>query len=158
MHTILTVGIPNSGKTTAVHEYARKHIAAILSPDKLLLDEDGQYVWSPERAAQAWRKEYHDYGKLLRYRFAGTVIWDATFTSRITRCALVNVARAFGRVDAWFFGTPLDVCIQRNALRPPDRQVPVDKLKLFYDSLEAPTLDEGFHGIVRYSGLERIAA
>ena len=78
-------------------------------------------------------ESYRLFGALLLQ--GKTMIWDATFISRIIRSAILHTAKGAGyRVEAVFCDTPIDICVERNASR--DREpVPESTIRRMADSL-----------------------
>jgi len=143
----------------------------ILSPDHHLVDAEGQYLWSADGAARAWTRVTQEVRYLLPQfdrlvllvglPAAGKSTWvttpgnqdpkalfiDATFVARSWRTPFIQMARQAGKpVDAIVFMTPFPVILERNSHRPATRTPPVEKLKLWQETLikEFPTVDEGF--------------
>ena len=147
----------------------------VLSPDDVLIRPDGTYDWSPRRVTSAWRETLGRVASLLPgYRFdsltllcgvpgAGKSSWllshqvpsvlyvDATFTTPASRAPLVTMSTSFEKpVDCVFLDTPFEECIRRNALRPPDRVIPHEKMLRFRHDLisDPPTPREGFRQVI----------
>jgi hypothetical protein len=124
----------------------------IVSPDSHLMI-DGKYVWTPERVRRAWvlaMKELEEAlssGKfqgvtlMMGAPGAGKSTWlrengkenriyfDAVFKNAASRKPLLEMAAKFGvPLNIVFLDTPLQVCLDRNAQRSPDRKVPEETL------------------------------
>jgi predicted double-glycine peptidase len=154
--------------------------AMIVSPDNYLYNEDGEYVWSKELAEMAWgrarvtlRRALKDpkisrvvlmigvpaSGKSTWLRSnhqPDTVYFDATFTSQRARAPIIEIAKQAGKkVDAVLMTTPINVCIDRNQCRTPDRQVPEHVIESMATRLigDLPTKAEGFTDIIHASGV-----
>lgn len=142
----------------------------VLSPDKLLF-EDGLYLWTPERVAQAWwavteearrQTPLHEAVVLLvGPPGAGKSTWlaahedprflyvDAVFpTAEVRQKFLAQVGTT--STQAIYVRTSLEECLRRNATRSSDRRIPEDKVRRYYDLLSRspPTLDEGFKQVI----------
>ena len=111
----------------------------IISPDAILVAQQGGYYWTPENVAKAWAEAYRQYGSALvegvrhvvlmcgpshcgkstlaAKKFAGTrdvVCFDATFTLPIRRAAVLHIAIGAGAtVEAWAGVEPYPVCLAR---------------------------------------------
>jgi hypothetical protein len=127
----------------------------VFSPD-IKLSDSGKYVWTPDRARDAWFKTLQEYGQMLAsptpampksgadHEFYPLSVWDACFISAMSRRDLVAISSGAVDVHGLFFYASLETCIQRNAARSGDREVPVEVIERMAMSLEPPTLAEGF--------------
>lgn len=154
----------------------------ILAPDDRL--PDGPARWSREALAEAWASCRRD----LRAALAdpdvatvailvgvpasgksswsrdndqpGLVIFDACWADRARRIGIARQIRAAGKVAiAVWVQTPLDVCRERNAARPPATRVPDVALARAWISLRhgPPVLAEGWSRVLVVDGLtERV--
>jgi len=157
-------------------------MALVLSPDAFLLNEEGEYEWTPERSTAAWDRALRELRELLaghRHRLVlvvgipgsgkttwiergaesseweGCVFFDATLTSRVARRPLLEIAEAAGaKVEALVFDVPLVTAMFRNAERPEGRRVPRPTVLRMLEELERepPTLAEGFWRITAIDG------
>lgn len=141
---LMTVGSMGSGKTSFLD---------LVNPDPLFCPDNNLmtnqiYRWTAADAARAWSTEYCRFGHMLSIVDAEQTqlwAWDATFPTRISRSAVLSIAKGYGmRVVALYFKTPLDICLGRNAQRSADRRVPEEKLRAFAARLEVPRVEEGF--------------
>lgn len=162
------------GKMVSMNEAA----PAIVSPDNYLLTKDGEYVWSPDRVKEAWRKSYEalkargkdpKYNKVVlmvgipasgkstwikNNKEPGAVYFDATFTNQRARKPVIKMAKDHGmKVDAVVMDTPINVCKDRNSCRTTDRAVPDDVIERMASQLagDPPKMREGFDNIRRAS-------
>jgi predicted kinase len=147
----------------------------IISPDHYLIDEEtGEYVWSPERVKAAWKSAKSKLAQVLRSpkvkklvlmvgvpasgkstwlksnKEPGAVYFDATFTTNWARQPVIDVAKAAGKgVEAVVMATPINVCLDRNACRTPDRMVPHEVVERMSKQLagDPPKKSEGFDRI-----------
>ena len=141
MRIVVTVGLPGSGKSTYL---ARLGVNAISSDEirRLIIDDPhDQTIHARVFASMRY---------LIRQRIAvgrKVTFVDATHLRRWERRPYIQLARRHGcRLEAWFFDTPLEICIQRNATR--DRPVPEEVIRTLAAKLEPPTHAEGFHRVV----------
>jgi predicted kinase len=147
----------------------------IISPDHYLIDQEtGEYVWSPDRVKAAWNSAKSKLAMVLRSprvkklvlmvgvpasgkstwlranKEPGAVYFDATFTNQRARSPIVQMAKAAGKeVDAVVMVTPINVCLDRNACRTPDRMVPHEVVQRMTAQLagDPPRKSEGFDRI-----------
>lgn len=134
---MLLVGLPGSGKST----YAATLGVPVLSSDaiRLLLADDERDQTIHSRVFATLR-----YLLLQRLEIGRPVTYiDATHLTRAERKPYVDIARERNaEIEAVFFNTPLDVCLERNRNR--SRQVPEDVMVKMSAKLQPPTSDEGF--------------
>jgi predicted kinase len=70
---------------------------------------------------------------------------DNTNPTRRDRARYVEPARAAGfRVIGYYFDSPLEAALRRNAARAPPERVPIAGIRGTYKRFEAPTPAEGF--------------
>lgn len=147
----------------------------VISPDAYLINEEGEYEWSPPRAKAAWDSAYDALKEALaddsteelvlmcgipgagkstwlqNHRQEGVVYFDATFTNRRARKGVIRFAQEFGvPYSILVLNTPLSICSERNDTRTPDRRVPDAVMDRMQGSLlrDLPTKWEGFDEIV----------
>ena len=136
-HVVLTIGLPGSGKTT----WYRRRGVTPLSSDMLrtILFDD-----ITEQRYQGL--VFATLRSLLRARLIARMPWnyvDATNLSAHERRQWIKMAQSFGyEVQAVFFDVPLEVCLERNAMR--DRPVSEEAMRRMAEKLKAPEFDEGF--------------
>lgn len=146
----------------------------VISPDAHLVDADGGYAWSPDRAWRAWTRAMAALEAALpgaarlvvlvglpgagkttyvaEHAGDDAVWFDATMVRRLDRRVLIDAARAAAvPVDAVWLDTPEAVCRARNAARSPERRVPDDVFARMAVALRAepPTVAEGFRAVDR---------
>jgi len=142
-----------------------------INPDHFLQTPAGR-VTTPERNAWAWEQcfaalpgalaEMQGCGVLYvlvgaqgsgkstwareqKIRELRCVIFDAILVKRSERAPILAEARRHSvpAVAVWF-RTPLDVCLARNAARPPDEIVGEDGLRNVFAAVEPPSETEDF--------------
>ena len=141
----------------------------IVSPDRFMYLPDGTYLWTEARCMRAWSlvqaeltaalPEHERLVLMVGTPAAGKSTWlerhadprfvylDATMFRREGRRSLVRFAGQLGKpVDAVVLDTPLDVCLERNAARAPDRQIPEAKLRWMRETYDRDPVseEEGF--------------
>ena len=132
------------------------------------------YRWSPKRVGEAWKtakSQLENYlqdpsysrvvmmvglpgsGKstwISRNKAAGTVYFDATFTTARGRADIIRRVKDAGKsVEAVVMKTPSEVSIARNLQRTADRTVNPEAVERMAKQLadEPPRMDEGFNAI-----------
>jgi len=142
-----------------------------INPDHYLQTAQGR-ITTPERNAWAWQECHVALDQALRiarpqsrlYLLVGAqgsgkstwarraivddpdaIVFDAILVKRTERAPLLLRARRYGvpAVAVWC-RTPLAVCLERNAVRPPDEVVDEQGLRNVFAALEPPSLAEGF--------------
>ena len=153
----------------------------IISPDSFLYLPDGTYHWTPSRVKKAWEDTRSLFRKALQWPVkpdavvlmvgipaSGKSTWlaenaddrnlyvDATFDLPWKRKPWIAKARAAGvPVQIVWFDTPLDVCIERNALRTEDRRIPEDVVKAMHAKIMSAPPTDNENAVVtriRYTG------
>ncbi len=136
----MLVGLPGSGKST----YAATLGAPVLSSDaiRLLLADDENDQSIHARVFATLR-----YLLIQRLEIHRPVTYvDATHLTRAERKPYIEIAREKNvEIEAVFFDTPLEVCLERNRQRA--RRVPEDVLVTMAAKLQPPNYDEGFSRI-----------
>jgi predicted kinase len=143
---ILGIGLPGSGKSTALKPFAEKYGYAYISPDEIRAEVSGdasiqtdmRQVWDivHERTAQALED-------------SKKVVVDATFVKGWERRAFIQFARDHGAkwVQGVFAAVPLEITNERNNDR--DRAVPDYAMERMNDFLsdEIPAVEDGFDSV-----------
>lgn len=147
MKVIAGIGIPGSGKTTSLFQYAKKHGHTYICPDDIRQEVSGdariqanmRLVWD---TAYARMREAIQKGK--------TVVFDATQYKPEDRRDFTQKAKGYGAADivGVYFDVPLEVAKERNATR--DRVVPDHALTRMHRMLTEfpPSEKDGFTSIV----------
>ena len=140
---ILLVGIPGSGKT----HYAKNYLAlqsktVHLSSDairaELYGDESVQgnpaevFGLMQQRAVEALNN-------------GNDVLYDATNITRKDRSGIIGVCPKFAKIECYVIWAPIEVCIERDAVR--DRTVGKEVIDRMLKRFQAPYYDEGIEEI-----------
>ena len=77
------------------------------------------------------------------------VVFDAILVKRCERAPILAEAAAqdVPAIAVWF-RTPLEICLARNAARPPDEVADEQGLRNVFAALEPPAQDEGFAAVL----------
>jgi predicted kinase len=140
MDVVLLIGLQGTGKTTFYHaRFAATHVH--LSKD----------LWPNARRKQARLEQ------LLEEALSSgrSVVVDNTNVSRLERAPVIAIARAHcARVVGYYFASPVEEALARNARREGRARVPDVAIRAFARRLEPPRLEEGFDALfeVRLAG------
>lgn len=149
-----------------------------INPDDFLETPEGR-VWTVERNEEAWRLSYaalehaleltpasvrvvvvcgiQGSGKstwiALQPASPSTIYFDAALPGVRHRAKIISIAQRLGSsVEAVWIDTPLDVAIERNASRSPDKVVPIPAIVAVAQQFEKPTAAEGFNHVTILDG------
>jgi predicted kinase len=143
---IMGIGIPGSGKTTALKPFAEKNSYTYISPDEIR-GELSQDAGDQSRNREVWEETYKRVGNALSRGETGVV--DATFVNESERKEFIAFAREQGadKVQGVFAAVPFETARERNNNR--DRVVPEHALERMQNMLEKtpPTVDDGFDSV-----------
>ena len=140
----MAVGIPGSGKTTYLKPYAQQTQAAYICAD----DIRQEILGDPSDQTQNARIWEIVYARAQQALQSGSVVIDGIGTDPAYRRNDVRRFRPLAdQVIAFWFDTPLDVCLERNRTR--ERQVNAAFVRRAYRQLQVhpPSLAEGFDEI-----------
>ncbi|MDQ5949355.1 MAG: hypothetical protein QG589_481 [Patescibacteria group bacterium] len=141
------IGIPGSGKTTVLKEFARKNRYGYVCPDDIREEMTGDST-DQSKNREVWEEAY----KRLQKKLADgeNVVFDATFAFPGARKQLINFARQNGaeKIQGIYLDVGLETAKERNNLR--ERKVPDFILERMQDGLDRAPLgiEEGFDLIV----------
>lgn len=147
-----------------------------INPDDFLETFAGRF-WTAERNEEAWRLSYEALERVLglasgpmrvvvvcglqgagkstwiasQPALPSTIYFDAALPGVRHRAKVINIAKRLGSaVEAVWIDTPLDVAIERNASRTPDKMVPTAAIVAVAKQFEKPTVAEGFNHVAVY--------
>lgn len=139
MKLFVFVGIAGSGKSTFYkHQFADTHV-------RINLD----MLRTRHREATLFRACVE--GKAL------TVVDNTNLTIDARKAYLEPALKAHYEVEAYFFDTPLDEALRRNAGREGKARVPDNAIRSMYRQLEIPTRAEGFNRVYRVTARDEHA-
>ena len=138
----------------------------IISPDSMLYNEHGEYVWTPARVKEAWERAWFIYrqhlesgeildvvalcgipgaGKSTAAKVIDNpqrIVFDATFINAWRRARLFDGHTI--PVKAAWIRTPHSIARKRNEERSFDRRVPQAHFERMLADFEPPMTTEGF--------------
>lgn len=133
----ILVGLPGSGKSSLIKEYAQED-HEILSSDALRVELYGfEDQTHNSEVFQEMNKRTREAGK------AGKTVWyDATNINRKRRVALAKEMRKyFDSIEVIMCVCPIEELISRNETRE-ERHLPIEKLKQMLQSIQIPVIHE----------------
>lgn len=134
---MLMQGIPGSGKSFIADLLAGATEATVCSTDDLWLDEEGYYNFNKGKLGE---KHLLNQKKVALAMSKNDVfiIVDNTNITRNDIKPYLTLAEIFGyQVQVLRVDTALDVCLERNAERPVNRQVPEDTIRAMREDMES---------------------
>lgn len=165
---IILCGVPGSGKSTFAEEYKKNHPGTeVISSDGIREEVFGdaalQYsekiakeqfqkrhiIPDPEKIENEMRRVCNAYVfGIMENQVKGClekgldVIYDATnLTAKNREMTLRRFSGCYNKVSAFYFDTPKNVALKRNAAR--ERKVPEDVILSMLEQYEYPTKKEG---------------
>lgn len=143
---IILSGMPASGKSTYAESLKESYV--VLSSDKirkeLLGDEKNQIAND-----LVFKTLYKRANDLLRNKF--NVVIDSTAINKFERKRMLeNFKEQEVEKVCVFIETDFEECVKRDKQR--DRVVGEDVLKLYFERVEKPTLEEGFDEVIIIDG------
>lgn len=140
---ILAIGIPGSGKTAILSDFAKNHGYTYISTDVIREKLTGDPI-NQSKNKEAWEIGYAETKAALQR--GESVAYDATFYKPEERKDFIQFVRKQGaeRVEGIYFTVPLEVAKERNKERA--KEVPEHALKRMHDSLHtsSPSREDGF--------------
>lgn len=140
------VGLPGSGKSTWAQKQNQDKVS-VISTDKIRLvcfgnEQDQTHNGRVFDIAYCTLR-----GKGMENE---NCIFDATNLDRKTRKRIFKELKSyFAKFVAIYFDVPLEICLERNAMRT--RVVPSHVIENMAKKLEKPTAQEGFSGVFTIS-------
>lgn len=149
------IGIPGSGKTTALKPFAEKNNYSYISTDEIrkeLTGDDSDQSKNKEVWEEAYKRVVESLNK------GESVVFDATFAKDIQRKEFIDFARKSGadRVQGVFAAVPFEVANERNKLR--NRVVPEHAIMRMDEMLKEnpPIIEDGFDSVFDINELQEL--
>jgi len=122
------IGIPCSGKSFYAEKIAELNNAVIISTDEIRKELTGTYEYLEHMNSTVFEAAHCRIKEALSNNLY--VIFDATNTNKKYRKKVISIAKkSSAKIIATVFQTKIDVCIERNSKRLPDRKIPNEKLR-----------------------------
>jgi predicted kinase len=143
---IIGIGIPGSGKTTVLKEFAAKYDYIYICPDDIRAEILGDAA-NQSKNKEVWAEAHRRLSDFLSQ--GKTIVFDATFTNLNGRKNFIDLARQSGaeKVQGILFDTPLEIAQERNLKR--ERQVPEHAIQRMHNDLQSnrPNIEDGLDSI-----------
>ena len=140
------IGMPGSGKTTILKNFAERYGYAYICPDDIRQELLGD-VTDNSRNNEVWAEAYKRTREHLQE--GKSIVFDATFADPEYRKAFLKFARENGaeKIQGIFVDVPSEVARARNQAR--DRKVPNEIMDRMESDLKTtpPELQDGFDAI-----------
>jgi len=138
----ISIGVPGSGKSTALAEICRNRTYRYVSADEVRLLVNGS-VESQANPSKVWGIVFELFTKALEDPTCDTIVVDNTNITFDNRKKFYDVAKLYAKqvefVLVWV-DVPVEVAIRRNAGR--SRKVPEHVIRGMAERLQPPTVDE----------------
>lgn len=152
---IMGVGIPGSGKTTALKPFAEKNTYIYISPDDIRAELTGD-ASDQSKNKEVWQEAHRRVAESLGR--GETVVFDATFAIDVERKSFIQFAREHGaeEVHGVFAAVPLEIAKERNKAR--DRIVPEYAIDMMHTMLKdkPPIVEDGFDSVFDINELQEL--
>lgn len=140
------IGVPGSGKTTALKSLALKYSYTYISPDELRQAISGSQTDQTQNE-EVWNATRQLTSEALKN--GKDVVLDASFTKLNERKRFIAFARENGadKIQGLYASIPIETSISRNLAR--DRQVPEYAIKRMHSQLTQfpPEVEDGFDSV-----------
>ncbi len=143
---IMGIGIPGSGKTTILKNFAEKYDYAYICPDDIRKELTGSES-DQSKNNEVWTEAKKR--MVEKFQDGKTVVFDATFTHAGQRKEFISFARQNGieKIDGVFLDIPIELTKERNQMR--ERKVPDYALDRMNKNITdfPPEISDGFDSI-----------
>lgn len=143
---IVGIGVPGSGKSTVLKEFASRYSYSYICPDDIRVELTGDAA-DQSKNKEVWAEAYERTRKELTS--GHTVVFDATFTHPELRKSFLTFVKDQGaeKIEGIFVNTPFELARERNLTR--ERKVPDHALERMNEGLKSfpPDLSDGFDAL-----------
>ena len=143
---IMGIGLPGSGKTTVLKEFARQHGYSYICPDDIRFEITGD-SGDQSKNREVWEEAYRRTAQELKLN--NSVVFDATFINPEQRKDFIKFGRENDaeKVQGVFLDIPSELARERNSSR--ERIVPEYAMDRMSKNLQdfPPELEDGFDGL-----------
>lgn len=150
---VCMVGIPASGKSRYTDALKDTRDAESLCLDDYFYDSQGVYSWNPEADSMAWVRMLKKLEETIQKQAKvdpTPIVVDDIFLYLDRREQVIQMAMRHARPAVCvYLNTPLEVAIERNEARSPDRRIPEDVVRMMHKKMAYPTPTEGWRRIYR---------
>ncbi|MEN9405644.1 MAG: hypothetical protein RLY47_603 [Candidatus Parcubacteria bacterium] len=152
---IMGIGIPGSGKTTALRPFAENNAYTYISPDDIRAEFTGNTL-NQSKNKEVWQEAHRRVAESLEK--GETVVFDATFAKDFERKSFIQFARKHGaeKVQGVFAAVPFELANERNAAR--GRSVPEHAVSRMHEMLtdNPPVVEDGFDSVFDINELQEL--
>ena len=149
------IGIPGSGKTTALKPFAEKNAHTYICPDDIRAELTGDAT-DQSKNREVWQEAYRRVAESLER--GETIVFDATFAKDTERKNFIQFAREHGaeKIQGVFAAVPFEVANERNKAR--DRVVPEYAIDRMHTMLKdkPPIIEDGFDSVFDINELQEL--
>lgn len=152
---IMGIGVPGSGKTTALRPFAEQNSYVYISPDDIRTELTGDSK-NQSKNKEVWMEAHRRVAEALLDN--KTVVFDATFARDSERKSFISFARENGaeKVQGVFARVPYDIASERNSHR--ERVVPDHAMERIQKMLDEnpPKIEDGFDSIFDINEMQEL--
>lgn len=143
---IIGVGIPGSGKTTALLKLAQEYSYTYICPDNIRQELTGNAA-DQSKNREVWEEAYQRTADALKK--GESIVFDATFANEGQRKDFIKFTKDNGaeKVQGIYAEATLELAKERNRNR--ERIVPEHAIDRMYESFQQypPTIEDGFDSL-----------
>lgn len=143
---IIGIGIPGSGKTTILKNFAEKNNYAYICPDDIRQEISGD-VYDRSKNKEVWIEAKKRAAK--EFGIGNSVVFDATFANPKERKDFLSSARDNGaeKIEGVFVNIPVEIAKERNINR--ERNVPEPDIDRMNKNIQKfpPEISDGFDAL-----------
>lgn len=149
------IGVPGSGKTTALKPFAEKNSYIYICPDDIRAEIAGSAA-DQSKNKEVWDEAHKRVAEALER--GESVVFDATFAKDFERKNFIQFAREHGasKVQGVLADVSLEIANERNRTR--ERVVPEHVIGRMHEMLRArpPVIEDGFDAVFHINELQEL--